>query len=403
VSGGFARTLSSLHVRIESELLQNKRSGTPKNNEYTLWQPLTSFDHAEQHALYTFFHLLSCLQSFSNQVMADQKDVLDSGEYAGEADTHAPGLDGTLDGVDEYYDDDDDEHTFTVDEPEPEPITHLPVRATSYEAHSSLTGDSKPSQGTKRKSPSDERPVDSGATTALMISDLHWWTTEDDLRKWASQVDAEVDILEISFSEHKVNGKSKGQVYMLFSSAQSSTAVKHKIESIADGPQQDRKFGVTFTGPSANPFKTLPKDAPARVKEERSSRGAYSNGAHTRGDYGDRGSFRGGRGRGFDRGGFNRNFSRGGGQNYSNNAGYGNNTGMGNNFNFGANGRGGMMGGNMRGNNMAMRGGRGGGMMDMMSMANMGNMGNIGMPNMGMNPMMAGMGMQGTLCAKSLI
>jgi hypothetical protein len=328
--------------------------------------------------------------------MSGQEETLDSGDHAGEADAHALGVDGTMDGADEYYDD-DDEHTFTVDEPEHESSIHTAATANIHDHHVSLPEDSKISQGTKRKSPSDERPIDSGATTALMISDLHWWTTEDDLRKWANQVNAEMEILEISFSEHKVNGKSKGQVYMLFASAHSSTAVKHKIESITDGPQQDRKFGVTFTGPSANPFKTLPKDAPARVKEERSSRGAYSNGGHTRGDYSDRGSFRGGRGRGYDRGGFNRGFNRGGGQNYSSNAGYGNNMGMTNNFNFGVNGRGAVMGGSMRGNNMAMRGGRGVGMMDMMSMANMGNMGNMGISNMGMNPMMAGMGMQGTL------
>ena len=69
---------------------------------------------------------------------------------------------------------------------------------------------STPQQGTKRKETSDDRPIDAGATNALMISDLHWWTTEDDIRGWANDADTEDELKEITFSEHKVNGKSKG-------------------------------------------------------------------------------------------------------------------------------------------------------------------------------------------------
>lgn len=70
-----------------------------------------------------------------------------------------------------------------------------------------------PQQGTKRKESSDDRPIDHGATTALMISDLHWWITEDDIRGWANEAAAEDELKDISFSEHKVNGKSKGCVH----------------------------------------------------------------------------------------------------------------------------------------------------------------------------------------------
>lgn len=70
--------------------------------------------------------------------------------------------------------------------------------------------DSKPQQGTKRKGDMDERRIDAGATTALMISELHWWTTEDDVRGWANDADAEDELKDLTFSEHKVNGKSKG-------------------------------------------------------------------------------------------------------------------------------------------------------------------------------------------------
>ena len=66
-------------------------------------------------------------------------------------------------------------------------------------------------QGVKRKdSSSDHRPLDPGASAALIVSDLQWWNTEDDLRGWANQADAEDELKDVTFSEHKVNGKSKG-------------------------------------------------------------------------------------------------------------------------------------------------------------------------------------------------
>ena len=67
-------------------------------------------------------------------------------------------------------------------------------------------------QGVKRKEGSDDRPIDPGATTALLISELHWWNTDDDIRGWINQAQVEDELKEITFSEHKVNGKSKGFV-----------------------------------------------------------------------------------------------------------------------------------------------------------------------------------------------
>lgn len=65
-------------------------------------------------------------------------------------------------------------------------------------------------QGTKRKEGPDDRPTDPGATTALLINDLHWWQNEDDVRGWANQSGCEDELKEVTFNEHKVNGKSKG-------------------------------------------------------------------------------------------------------------------------------------------------------------------------------------------------
>lgn len=67
-------------------------------------------------------------------------------------------------------------------------------------------------QGLKRKDGTDDRIVDPGATTALFISELHWWVTDDDVRGWANQSQCEDELEDITFSEHKVNGKSKGYI-----------------------------------------------------------------------------------------------------------------------------------------------------------------------------------------------
>lgn len=61
----------------------------------------------------------------------------------------------------------------------------------------------------KRKYP-DDRPIDNGATTALYVADLHWWSTDDDIRGWVNACECEDELKDITFSEHKVNGKSKG-------------------------------------------------------------------------------------------------------------------------------------------------------------------------------------------------
>lgn len=69
--------------------------------------------------------------------------------------------------------------------------------------------DTTPQQGVKRKE-LDDRPVDPDATPALLISELHWWTTDDDIRGWVREAGCEDELKDVTFSEHKVNGKSKG-------------------------------------------------------------------------------------------------------------------------------------------------------------------------------------------------
>ncbi|KAL1613030.1 hypothetical protein SLS60_001262 [Paraconiothyrium brasiliense] len=239
-------------------------------------------------------------------------------------------------------------------------------------------------QGVKRKQgEDDDRPMDPGATAALMINDLNWWISEEDIRGWANQGGCEDELNEVTFNEHKVNGKSKGQVYVQLQSPQAATALKHQIEALYKDQTHTKKPTAIFNPPHVNPFKTLPKDVPQRDK----NRGDRSSS----GNFGNQGG-QGGNNMGFQRGGFNGpagnmggNMGGFGGPGPMNNFGGGPMGGM-NNFGGGNFNRGGMMGGGMRGG-MNNRG-RGG-----MGMNNMGGM-NMPMAN-NMMGMAGGMGMMG--------
>ncbi|KAF2488842.1 hypothetical protein BU16DRAFT_214395 [Lophium mytilinum] len=276
-------------------------------------------------------------------------------------------------------------------------------------------------QGTKRKAVNDDRPVDPGASSALLISDLHWWINEDDVRGWANQSACEDELMDVTFNEHKVNGKSKGQVYVEMKSTQAATALKHTLESFGNGQEHVKKPSAVFHSAHNNPYRTLPKDVPNRKEGgAQNNRSTSSNFGGSQGpsggmqnnNYNQGGNFRGGRGNfqhrnqgnmGGNMGGFqNRNFSSPavggmgvGGYGAANPmAGFGGGpnpmAGMNQFNNFG---RGGNMMGGMRGGMPQNRGGRGG-MGNMMGGMGMGAMG-MGMPNMGMGAMGGNMGMMG--------
>jgi len=252
-------------------------------------------------------------------------------------------------------------------------------------------------QGMKRKQgDDDDRPTDPGATAALMVNDVNWWISEEDIRGWANQSGCEDEVVEVTFNEHKVNGKSKGQVYVQLQTPQAATALKHQIDNLFKEQTHTKKPTAIFNPPHVNPFKTLPKDVPARDKgrNDRATPGNYGNQAA--GNYG-RGGFNNNRGafnnsRGNNLGYQNRNFSGPvggamGGGNMAN--GYGAqapmnsfNNPMGGMNNFGGFNRGGMMGNNMRG-----------------GMNNRGRGGAMGMGTMGANPMGMGMPMGGNMMA----
>lgn len=207
----------------------------------------------------------------------------------------------------------------------------------------------------------------------------------------------------------------------MFKSPQAATAAKQKIESFGDDQHNSKQFTAVFANPFTNPFKTLPKDGPARNNGttnpsrpnnfggsgQSPANSGFNNNNNS--NHNNSAGFRGGRGGNFgsSRGGMNAmgGFNRGGynqtgspGFQGPSMGGFPNNP-MANMQSYGGfQNRGAMMGG-VRGGPMGMRGGRGG--MIGMPMNGMG-FGAMGM-GMGMNmPQMPNMGMPGEQAALRL-
>ncbi|GHJ87742.1 hypothetical protein NliqN6_4144 [Naganishia liquefaciens] len=249
---------------------------------------------------------------------------------------------------------------------------------------SSAAGPSAPAPKASRPPPAPPAGLPNGTVAnihnefgqpndCVLLDGLNWWTTDEDIVAAAAQANVPIDIRDVTFAEHKINGKSRGQAFVECHDQDGARRLREWFNGREfQGKQITTVLGSSITG---NPYKLIPKEPNSKYGKPDGPPGAPRGPAS--GGFADRG------GRGGGRGGF---VPRGRG-------GY-------------AGGRGGHMGGGYSsGPPGGYQNGPSGGMSNNMggNASNMGRMGNMGGMNMpGMMPMMNPMMMNPAMMAQMM-
>ncbi|KAG2174685.1 hypothetical protein INT44_006949 [Umbelopsis vinacea] len=130
-------------------------------------------------------------------------------------------------------------------------------RATSQQQVKDTSENTAPaSKREQSTSMSQLRGRETHPTSALYVGELDWWVTDDDLKEPIMNVGIGAELKDITFYEHKVNGKSRGIAFLDFTTEEACSRAKAALE------QTDYygKLPVVSYASAQNPFKHIPKE-----------------------------------------------------------------------------------------------------------------------------------------------
>ncbi|KAI5453219.1 hypothetical protein NCC49_006244 [Naganishia albida] len=126
----------------------------------------------------------------------------------------------------------------------------------------------------------------------VLLDGLNWWTTDEDLVAVAAQANVPIDIRDVTFAEHKINGKSRGQAFVECHDREGASRLKDWFNGREfQGKQITAVLGSSITG---NPYKLIPKEPNSKYGKPDGPQGAPRG--PSAGGYSDRGGRGGGRG-----------------------------------------------------------------------------------------------------------
>ncbi|KAJ3125163.1 hypothetical protein HK098_000537 [Nowakowskiella sp. JEL0407] len=108
--------------------------------------------------------------------------------------------------------------------------------------------------------PPQNQPVSSAPSLlykSIIVQNLTWWTTDQDIIDICEDLGLSSEFIknELSFSEHHINGKSRGSVYLAFKTPAAAEKAKNFFETIELHGVQPK----TTIGTVTNPYRTIPK------------------------------------------------------------------------------------------------------------------------------------------------
>ncbi|KAG1296703.1 hypothetical protein G6F61_003147 [Rhizopus arrhizus] len=104
------------------------------------------------------------------------------------------------------------------------------------------------------------RGISNQPTNSIYLGEFHWYTTDKDVQEPLRKTNLIEHLKEMSFFEYKMNGKSKGIVFLEFSNEEYATYAKELFEKIEF--DHKRVYALFTTAP--NPFKHLPKESSSK-------------------------------------------------------------------------------------------------------------------------------------------
>ncbi|KAG0763674.1 hypothetical protein G6F57_006212 [Rhizopus arrhizus] len=101
------------------------------------------------------------------------------------------------------------------------------------------------------------RGISNQPTSSIYLGELHWYTTDKDIKSLLEKANLIDHLKELTFFEYKMNGKSKGIVFLEFDNEEYASHAK----DIFERTEFDNKRVYALFTTSSNPFRHLPKES----------------------------------------------------------------------------------------------------------------------------------------------